>query len=156
MCFSNRNEEDLYVILPPATKTKAVSVMYTGSAAGEKALDCEISETEADRFCRRHHRLMDEIHSMWVIMFKSNLLNLTVAYNYFSTRCCEDGTKNGLIFTLWSISSDAACLTLTSCCDTAFLMPLTILNDIDNKARQDQPLRQQAGFFFSFFFHFQL
>lgn len=105
-----------------------------------------------DRFCRRHHCLMDEIHSTTAMMFKSNPLNLAVAYNYFPTRCCEDGTKNVLIFTLWSISSDAARLTLSSGCDTAFLMPLTILNDIDNKARQDKPLRQQAGIFFPFFF----
>lgn len=106
-------------------------------------------QKQAARFCWRHHCLMEEIRSMSVIMFKSNPLNLAVAYNYFSAHC---GTKNGLIFPLWSISCDAARLTLTLGCDTAFLMPLTILNDIDNKARQDKPLRQQAGFFFQPFF----
>lgn len=96
---------------------------------------------------------MDQIHSMTVIMFKSNPFNLAISYNYFSTHHCEDCTKNGLIFTLWSISSDSACFTLTSCCDTAFLMALTKLNNIDDKAREYKPLRQQTGFL-PFFFPF--
>lgn len=106
-----------------------------------------------NQFCWRHHSVMDQIHSMSAIMFKSNPFNLAISYNYFSTHRCEDCTKNGLISTLWSISSDAARFTLTSCCDTAFLMPFTKLNNIDDKAREYKPLRQQTAPPLFFFFY---
>lgn len=90
------------------------------------------------------------IRSMSAVRFMSNPFNLAIAYNYFSTHCCDKSTENGLIFTIWSISSDAAWLTFTSCCDAAFLMPLTILNNIDDEARQDKPPQAAGRIFFSF------
>lgn len=136
-----------------ATKTKAISVMYIGTVAGKKPPTVKFKQKDD-----RTKQILPQTpfpdgrnRSMSMSTFTSNPLNLAIAYNYFSTHCCEESTKNGLIFTLWSISSHAARLILTSCCDTAFLTPLTILNNIDDKARQDKP-PQAAGRIFFFFY----
>lgn len=51
-------------------------------------------QKQADRFClRRHYCLMEESRSMSVIMFKSNPLNLVVAYNYFSAPAVRTALK---------------------------------------------------------------
>lgn len=45
--------------------------------------------------------MMDEIHSIPMIVFNSNSLNLAIARNYYSISPREHWAENGLIFPLW-------------------------------------------------------
>lgn len=53
------------------------------------------------KFYQRNHPLMDEIHSIPMIVFNSSPLNLAIACNYYSIYPCEHWVKNGLIFSVW-------------------------------------------------------
>lgn len=81
---------------------------------------------------------MDEISPIKMIVFTllppSYRLDLAIVHNYYSICCCEHNAKNGLISPSGSITPDTAHLILVSRRAAAFIMLLTILSSIDDKA----------------------
>lgn len=77
-------------------------------------------------FYQRNRSLIDETHSIPMIVFNSSPRNLAIACNYNSIYPCEHWAKNCLIFTIWINS------TWCSPSHSRFVAGSCIYNSIDS------------------------